>query len=1173
MTGQWRTIYVRRPATYITLLLLACLALTEVRAATRADDRLFALNAHRPAGQTPVTMLAARCDRLGHEECIAVLRRWRGRRKVNALVKDAVTFYLARELRIAGKREEAAALSSQLGFLLSWKHSRTDGEVLVLSADPVSGRISSADWLDLQPGATHRFTATVRSAVPGHAAIRLAAPWLARVCVDQQCHDVERREKSVFDQVEVPLALRAGVNEIALEFSSEITSVNFGARLTRLEGGALASAVAGEPAVYEIGSRELPRNSARPDGSLSSLLALESRSLDDALLVCHAAKAAGYAGEEDLQAEVSAQTPQTRAQWLLALDCLAGHKDQYKMVLSALENNPDDARIMVSAAAYRYRTGQRWQAWRILNGLCLPKGLDCLESETRVDAVLLLRELMRGFGLTLTAEKLLLDTLAAAGPMPALHGALAENLSEQERYGDVANLLAEYVKDWPGDYALAASYMFALEKVSRLKDQAVLVEHLVWLFPTNVYLGQTLASLYERLDEKARAGELYGALVAKAGHNPFLLRSAAGFHYAKGETERAVQLWERALALRPDDSTIKDLLEYLGGGQEGFGAFVVDEQEIRTLAAELPDDTEGMFVGVLDRTAVKLYANRAWVTRRTLAVKAVKTMGSRPYYYDFTYDSYFEEASVVRAVVLRTDGSVAAASDYGDVPLGDEAFNLYYDFRRMVVRFDKLEPGDIVVLAYEVETSASTLSIPFSGLVWLQEGYPKYNMNLTVSVPPDTELFHYVGRGTKAIRVDQEIDETDSGRTYGFSFGRLAPAPDEVYPPGRYETLAHVHFSTMEDWKQFSLWYSELLDEVRQIDGSMKELVRKTLAETSTRREATEALARYVADDIRYVGLEFGVHGLKPYSPTEVYGRRFGDCKDKSLLLVTLLEEAGIPANLVALMTFPYGHAKMYPGSPSLFDHAIVYLPEEDVFFDPTARFLGLGVLPWQDQGAQAVIVDSANPRHLALPVSPARDNLSRVSVTVADRETMAVEGEIQFTGVYAWRALEALQNRGSWENTVESHVSSILPVVDINELEDSTVYGDTPSVTVKFKGTWQPPGTAFKVLSEAGGFVSMVGLPSRELPMVFGFPYRGEYELNFGARLVQDMPDVDESHETGEARFRVSSRAIAGGGYQVSGFFEQIQRKVEAEHYQAYRTLLHRYQEVVNQLEGNLEP
>ena len=91
-------------------------------------------------------------------------------------------------------------------------------------------------------------------------------------------------------------------------------------------------------------------------------------------------------------------------------------------------------------------------------------------------------------------------------------------------------------------------------------------------------------------------------------------------------------------------------------------------------------------------------------------------------------------------------------------------------------------------------------------------------------------------------------------------------------------------------------------------------------------------------------------------SPRRRWAKKYGDCKDKATLLVTMLRAAGIPAyvallNAGARMDVP---AEL-PGM-GLFDHAIVYVPAiaakgsqaamPAVWIDATDRYARLGQLP-----------------------------------------------------------------------------------------------------------------------------------------------------------------------------------------------------------------------------------
>ena len=65
--------------------------------------------------------------------------------------------------------------------------------------------------------------------------------------------------------------------------------------------------------------------------------------------------------------------------------------------------------------------------------------------------------------------------------------------------------------------------------------------------------------------------------------------------------------------------------------------------------------------------------------------------------------------------------------------------------------------------------------------------------------------------------------------------------------------------------------------------------------------ERVVAALEFVQSEIRYFSVSLGENSHRPASPDIVLKRRYGDCKDKSLLLMTLLDELKIPSKVVLL--------------------------------------------------------------------------------------------------------------------------------------------------------------------------------------------------------------------------------------------------------------------------------
>jgi len=119
---------------------------------------------------------------------------------------------------------------------------------------------------------------------------------------------------------------------------------------------------------------------------------------------------------------------------------------------------------------------------------------------------------------------------------------------------------------------------------------------------------------------------------------------------------------------------------------------------------------------------------------------------------------------------------------------------------------------------------------------------------------------------------------------------------------------------------------------LRQFIGSRRNRPPASAALLKTRAQGC-CRSEVRATDIRYFGAELGVNTHRPTAPDKVLAQRFGDCKDKVLLLISLLRRLDIPASPVLVSTsFRGGIGELLP-SPLAFDHVIMRVAMPGVFF------------------------------------------------------------------------------------------------------------------------------------------------------------------------------------------------------------------------------------------------
>ncbi len=127
-----------------------------------------------------------------------------------------------------------------------------------------------------------------------------------------------------------------------------------------------------------------------------------------------------------------------------------------------------------------------------------------------------------------------------------------------------------------------------------------------------------------------------------------------------------------------------------------------------------------------------------------------------------------------------------------------------------------------------------------------------------------------------------------------------------------------VQLSTFADWQQVGQWYAKLQGDRVVVDESVRKKAAELTQGATTPSEKARRLYNYVALNIRYVSISFGVGRLQPHAASEVLQNGYGDCKDKHTLLQSLLKAENIQsypccsaATVNSIRTCPRRHSSI----------------------------------------------------------------------------------------------------------------------------------------------------------------------------------------------------------------------------------------------------------------------
>jgi hypothetical protein len=367
----------------------------------------------------------------------------------------------------------------------------------------------------------------------------------------------------------------------------------------------------------------------------------------------------------------------------------------------------------------------------------------------------------------------------------------------------------------------------------------------------------------------------------------------------------------------------------------------------------------------------------------------------------------------------------------------------------------------------------------------------------------------------------------------------------------------------VKDLSDLGKWYSAMLTPQLNLSSELQQKAAQIASTYSDPLDRVHAVYRFVLTSTHYVALEFGIYSYKPYPVSDVYARRFGDCKDKASLMIAMLRAVGVPADFVLVRTRPLGSIVNGAASIALFNHAIAYVPQFDLWLDGTADYYGVRELPLDDQGAMALTIDEKGTAQLrTIPVTRPLDNVTSRTVQAVIRPN----GAIDFTGTSTTRGEDAPALRRDFEvqerqrESMRRGLAELFPTVKLDTVAVETADSDHP-VQVRFAGTldvFQGQRTLdLRTTWMQRDYLQKLALLStRTQDVQLGSPWTTQEEFHFhlpaGAQVAQLPADstVKTSFGSAHIHFATVNREIV-----VKSEVQFVRTRIEASEYAQFRS------------------
>ena len=515
------------------------------------------------------------------------------------------------------------------------------------------------------------------------------------------------------------------------------------------------------------------------------------------------------------------------------------------------------------------------------------------------------------------------------------------------------------------------------------------------------------------------------------------LRKLGLFGLRHGDKKEAVRYLEKARLLRPQDAWLADYLDHLNPTPGFEVPFMMSSDEFLSERATGKEGEDARYL--LDSTVVRVFET-GLSSRFTQVVVKVNTVETARSWRRFSiqYSPSTQRVKVIHARVFHPDGTVENAVGRGIVPIAEPWYRLYYDIEAEVIELPPLEPGDVVEYSYRVDDTAvrNVYSDYFGDLVFINDLHPKTLWRYNLIIPKSR---HLEIREPLAKHLVHESRTRGDTLVESFEATEVPVIPREADMPGATAGTDYIHVSTYRSFEDLGNWYRGLVRNQMLPDGRITQKALELTRGAKDDASRVAAIYGWVVTATRYVGLEFGIHGYKPYRASLVVSRGFGDCKDKASLLVTMLRVVGVEAQFALVRTRSLGEMDRSPASLSVFNHAIAYVPSLNLWLDGTAEHHGTADFPFEDQGVTALRLSNDGVKLVTTPTLDASSN-TRSEIITADistdgEATLKVKSEV--SGAYfAPRLRREFEAEHSRRKRFENALVLVFPGAALTDLE-----------------------------------------------------------------------------------------------------------------------------------------
>ncbi|MCD4656877.1 MAG: tetratricopeptide repeat protein, partial [Planctomycetes bacterium] len=709
-------------------------------------------------------------------------------------------------------------------------------------------------------------------------------------------------------------------------------------------------------------------------------------------------------------------------------------------------------------------------------------------------------------------------------------------------------------------YKFSLRYADLLEKVGQDSDALELYLKLISMNPYNFDALNMLFRHYVGRGENQKALDETLKLIEICPDDCMHWYRLGNFHYYLDDVESAEKAWLKALALNPQILELQEYFQHKNADKVEYEQQFFDDVTKLIADARKEEFRKDFPIEIVyNHEIFNIEPDGRYKKVIYYAKRITNDEGVYEYAEDFPIG--FNDGRIYIARVHKNDGSIENA-------LVEDGW----------VYFGMLKVGDIIELAAEMNIKNRGVFGDYYGdryfFTW---EVPAKRAKLTYCLPKSRNFRIYPDATAKSAKITNDAENNKV--IYDWTFDNIDALEPEADIPELTEIVDYLEISTYQSWDEFAKWYTNLIKHQTNVTENIRKKVAELTEDLESIESKIQAIYYFITNKIRYdAEWVFGIHGYKPFTADTILNRQFGDCKDKSILMITMLKLLDVKAYPVMInLTMRRSREDVTLPMIGHFNHmiSVVEMPDGSMkYLDGTAEFHPFDILPEYDTGAQVIIIKDNKGIIAETPKTNINENMQKKSMIITLSEDGAADAEVSlfYNGSWEPYVRRKYEQKSKILPEIVKYYTSMFPETEISDIKFFDVYNQTEKVEYSYKAriknfaSMKADELVVMPMLKPGEFLSdeNIQLAERRFDIILNPPNISEYSIEIQYPANYEIVKIPQTTRI-ESEFIDLIFEVKTGKNCITLVYRQVYKKsrIKVSEYNKWREMAEKYDEI----------